>query len=319
MSNTELHTKLGQSEYAPIWAVALAGTLLAASFGRRRAENAAIRTHDKTPRAADSTQLDDGRGRMADAPSQIPVKGWKDILLRVYRGIAEDRILLIAASVTFYLLLSIFPGLAALFSVYGIFADPAEFARHLDGLANIAPGGAMDVLRDKMTRLASKGGTALGIGFIVGLAVSLWTAKSGISTIFDSLNIVYHEKEARGTFKLYLATLTFTFASIVFILLAIAIVVLLPVALNFISLPGGTDLLVKLARWPILFVLAALALACSIGTGRAVPAHTGAGSPGAVDLRHYCGLPLRCCSRGTSRISAAMTRPTGPWARSSGF
>jgi membrane protein len=58
-----------------------------------------------------------------------------------------------------------------------------------------------------------------------------------------------------------LATLTFTSLSIVFVLLAIAIVVLIPVVLNLIPLPGAADLLVKIARWPILFLLAAFALA----------------------------------------------------------
>ena len=261
MSSTDLQTGTGRWESAPIWAVALAGTLLAASFSRRRTEKAATAAQRGTSRSGDGTQLDENRGRAADAPSEIPGKGWKDILLRVYRGISEDRILLIAAGVTFYLLLSIFPGLAALFSIYGLFANPADIAGHLDALATVAPGGAMDILRDEMTRLASKGGTSLGVGFVVGLAVSLWTTRSGISAIFDALNIVYEEQETRGTFKYYLATLIFTLASIVFILLAIAIVVLLPVVLNFIPLPGGTDLLVKIARWPILFVLTALALA----------------------------------------------------------
>jgi membrane protein len=192
---------------------------------------------------------------------EIPAQGWKDILLRVYHGISEDRILLVAAGVTFYLLLSIFPGIAALFSIYGLFANPAGIAGHLDALANVAPSGALDVLREEMTRLASNGGTTLGLGFLVSLAVSLWTTNSGVSAIFDALNIVYEEKEKRGLVRFYLTTLTFTLASIVFIILAITVVVLLPVVLNFIPLPGGTDLLVKIARWPILFVLTALALA----------------------------------------------------------
>jgi membrane protein len=258
MSRPDLQTTMGQRGYAPGWAVVLAATLLAASFGRRRAEKAEQRPHEETPH---SIQLDDGHGQTADAPSEIPRKGWKDILLRVYSGISEDRLLLIAAGVTFYLLLSIFPGLAALFSIYGLFSNPAEIAGHLDALTNIAPNGAIDVLRDEMIRLASKGGTTLGVSFIVGIVVSLWTAKSGISAIFDALNIVYEEKETRGTFKFYLATLTFTSLSIVFVLLAIAIVVLIPVVLNLIPLPGAADLLVKIARWPILFLLAAFALA----------------------------------------------------------
>jgi membrane protein len=216
--------------------------------------DATARTGDRMPREA-------GRGRAADMPSEIPPNGWKDILLRVYRGISEDRIPLVAAGVTFYILLSIFPGIAALISIYGLFANPADIANHLDTLSNVAPGGAIDLLRDEMTRLASQGGTTLGVGFLVSLAVSLWTANSGVSAIFDALNIVYEEKEKRGLVRYYLTTLTFTIATVIFVLLAIAVVVLLPVVLNLIPLPGGTDLLLKIARWPMLFVLMALVLA----------------------------------------------------------
>jgi membrane protein len=256
MSTTDLHTDVpfARAEHTPWWAVAFVALLLAVSFGRRRAG-------EETARTGDRAVSEPGRGRPADKPSEIPPQGWKDILLQVYHGISEDRILLVAAGVTFYLLLSIFPGIAALFSIYGLFANPADIAGHLDALANVAPGGAIDLLREDMTRLASNGGTTLGVGFLVSLAVSMWSTNSGVSAIFDALNIVYEEKEKRGLVKYYLTTLTFTLASIVFILLAIAVVVLLPVVLNFIPLPGGTDLLVKIARWPILFTLTALALA----------------------------------------------------------
>ena len=122
MSSTELQADIGRTEHAPVWAVALAGTLLAASFGRRRAEhetatpdNEARGFDRETARHSDRAPADASRGRAADTPSEIPAKGWKDILLRVYYGISEDRILLVAAGVTFYLLLSVFPGIAALF------------------------------------------------------------------------------------------------------------------------------------------------------------------------------------------------------------
>jgi membrane protein len=263
MSTTDLRTDapLDRVEQTPWWAVAFAALLLAVSFGQRRAGVETTRTGEETTRTGDRRRLEDSRGRSADTPSEIPAQGWKDILLRVYHGISEDRILLVAAGVTFYLLLSIFPGIAALISIYGLFANPADVAGHLDALANVAPGGAIDVLRENMTRLASNGGTTLGVSFLVSLAVSLWTTKSGVSAVFDALNIVYGEKEKRGLFRFYLITLTFTLASIAFILVSIGVVVLLPVVLNFIPLPGGTDLLVKIARWPILFVLTALALA----------------------------------------------------------
>jgi hypothetical protein len=53
-----------------------------------------------------------GRGRSASTPSEIPAKGWKDILWRVYSNLSEHRILAIAAGVTFFVLLAIFPGIA---------------------------------------------------------------------------------------------------------------------------------------------------------------------------------------------------------------
>jgi membrane protein len=276
MSTTDLRTDVtfGRTEPTSWWAVAAAALLLAVSFGQRRTGEETARGEtargetargetagSKTAQSGDRAAPEDGRGRSADRPSDIPASGWKDILLRVYHGISEDRILLVAAGVTFYLLLSIFPGIAALVSIYGLFADPADIAGHLDALTNVAPGGAIDLLREDMTRLASNGGTTLGLGFVVSLAVSLWSTNSGVSALFDALNIVYEEKEKRGLVRFYLTTLTFTLASVVFILLAIGVVVLLPVVLNFIPLPGGTDLLVKIARWPILFVLTALALA----------------------------------------------------------
>src|SRR3954464_6206333 len=65
-------------------------------------------------------------GREAMTPSEIPAPGWKDILLRVYHGVSEDRIMALAAASTYYVLLAIFPALAALVAIYGLFADPSH-------------------------------------------------------------------------------------------------------------------------------------------------------------------------------------------------
>jgi membrane protein len=256
MSRADLREPVtgGAAEHAPLWSIGLAALLIALGLTRRQTTDAAART-------AGCEQRETGRGRSADTPSEIPARGWKGILLRLYNGISEDRIPLIAAGVTFYALLSLFPGIAALISIYGLFADPSTIANQLDTVASFAPGGAIEVLRDEMTRLSSQGGTTLGVGFLVGLAVSLWTANSGISGIFDALNIVYEEEEKRGFFQYRLATLTFTAGAIVFLLLCLGVIVALPVMLDFISLPWGTDLIVKIARWPIIFLLVALALA----------------------------------------------------------
>ena len=105
---------------------------------------------------------DDSRGRSATTPSDMPARGWKDILLRVYEGISADRILANAAGVTFYALLAIFPGIAALVSIYGLFADPTTIANNLDAVSDIMPGGAVEVVRDQVNRIAEQGAATLG-------------------------------------------------------------------------------------------------------------------------------------------------------------
>jgi membrane protein len=257
-TNDDVHrsatTGVTPSEHAPLWAIGLSALLIALGFARRR-------SGDASPATGDRRSLEVGRGRSGETPSQIPARGWKDILLRVYHGISDNRILLVAAGVTFYSLLAIFPGIAALISIYGLFADPATVASHLDTIASVAPGGAVDVLHEQMTRLASQGRTTLGVSFVVSLAISLWTANSGVKAIFDALNIVYGEEEKRGFLKLNVVTLFVTLGIVAFILLTLAAVVAIPVALTYIPLPEATALVVKIGRWPILFVLVTTALA----------------------------------------------------------
>ena len=199
--------------------------------------------------------------RRAFSPSDIPAPGWKDILRSVYRNISEHRLLLVAAGVTFYGLLAIFPAIAALVAIYGFFADPTKISEQLNSMAGVFPGGAMDVLRGEMDRIASQGSGTLGLAFIVGLVVSLWSANSGTKSIFDALNVVYREDEKRGFVRLMLIALAFTVGAIIFILVTLAIMVAVPPALNALGFGGTTRLLMTVLRWPVLVLVVALLLA----------------------------------------------------------
>src|SRR5207248_3600207 len=165
-------------------------------------------------------RTDGGRGRSAEKPSDIPARGWKDILWRVYAGISDNRILANAAAVTFYALLALFPAIAALVSIYGLFADPATIEQHLESISGVLPGGAIDVVRDQLNRLAAQPRGTLGISFLIGLVISLWSANGGIKALFDALNVVYEEKEERSFIRLNAITLGFTVAMIGFLIVA---------------------------------------------------------------------------------------------------
>lgn len=207
----------------------------------------------KSPSATEN-----GGGDAANRPAAVAARGWPDILFRVFSGISDDRVLANAAAVAFYALLAVFPGIAALVSIYALFADPTSIARHLDILSGVLPGGAAEVIRNQLNRLAAQGRTTLGVSFLVGLVVSLWSANGGVKALFDALNVVYGQREQRSFLRLNGISLVLTAAMIGFVIVALAGIVALPAALLY--LPGFVGSVLNYARWPVLFVMVALAL-----------------------------------------------------------
>jgi membrane protein len=198
------------------------------------------------------------RGRRAATPSQIPPRGWKDILWRVYNGISDHRVLAIAAGATYYALLAIFPALAALVALYSLFADPGTIRSHLDSMSSVLQGGAIGVIGDQITRVAAQGGVTLGFTSLAALAVSLWSANAGVKALFDALNIVYQEQEKRSFFKLNAVSLSFTLATILLVLIALAAMVALPPALDYLNIASKAELVIKILRWPLLVIMVSL-------------------------------------------------------------
>jgi membrane protein len=207
-------------------------------------------------------ETESDRGRQAVKPSDIPAKGWKDILWRVYQEIGKDRIVAVAAGVTFYGLLALFPAIAAIVSLYGLFADPSTINQHLATVSGLLPGGAVDIISEQVKRIASKPSGNLGFAFFSGLAISLWSANAGMKAVFDALNVAYGEEEKRSFVMLNLQSLAFTFAMIAFLLIAVGAIVVIPVILKLFWFGKAIEWLISLLRWPILYCGVLFALAC---------------------------------------------------------
>jgi membrane protein len=120
----------------------------------------------------------------------------------------------VAAGLTFYSILAIFPAITAIVSVYGLFADPLKLQEQLTQLSLIIPEGAISVIDDQIKLVASQGSGALGFAFVFGLAVALWSANAGMKALFDALNVAYESTETRGFFRLNAVSLLFTLAGI---------------------------------------------------------------------------------------------------------
>src|SRR5215212_2185880 len=201
-----------------------------------------------------------GRGRQAETPEQIPARGWQDIVWRVVWSVSADRILSTSGGVAFFALVAIFPGIAAIVSLYGLFADASTIGNHLTLLSGILPGGVLALIADQITMIARQENQTLGVAFAVGLLVALTSANSGVAALFDALNIVYDEKEKRSLVRFYATTFLFTLAGSAFVVVAISAVVVLPLILNWVGSATTTEQLLSVLRWPILLVTLVVSL-----------------------------------------------------------
>jgi membrane protein len=202
-----------------------------------------------------------GRGRQAVHPLQIPWRGWYDIVWRTYREMQSDRLLSIAGGVSFFVLLAIFPAITALVSAYGLLFSPGTITNNLALLNDVVPDNVLSIVHEQTSRIASNSGSALSIGIVVGILVSLWSAMSGVKAMIDALNVIYEQKESRSFIKLNLVALAFTLAGFAAFLLAIASIVVLPLILSPIGLGNLTETLTRVARWPVLLIVLLIGLA----------------------------------------------------------
>jgi len=206
-------------------------------------------------RADRRTNQEGERGRRAEWPSEIPAAGWKDIGWRIFREMGEDRVMLIAAGVTFYLLLALFPALAAFVSLYGLVSDPVTVADHIAYLGGLLPPTAIEIVRQQLDALVTQQDRSLGLGFLIGLAFALWSANSGIKALFEAMNIAYDETEKRGFIKLNLLSLSLTLGAIILGIALILAVGIVPAILAILGLAPWAEMLIGLARWPTLVLI----------------------------------------------------------------
>jgi membrane protein len=211
-------------------------------------------------------------GGKAERPTEIPARGWQQVAKRGWREAKADQVPLLAAGVAFYAFLAIFPGLIAVVSIYGLFADPATIANQLNSLTTALPQEASKVITDQVSMLSSRRQT-LGVGLILSVLIALWSASAGISNLLTAINMAYDEEEKRGFVKKRLMSLGMTLGAIVFMVIILGLVAVLPPLLRSVFGTGALRWVLQIIGWLVMVVLvaAALAILYRLGPDRDAP------------------------------------------------
>ena len=210
---------------------------------------------------ASAGRASDARGRAATSPGEIPGRGWWDILMRAKDDVSRNNLSLIAAGAAFYGFLAIPSAITALVSLYGLAFDPRGVQRQVEAMRGLLPDEAIRLISEQLQTLAAHSNSTLGVGLVMSLALALWSARSGISSMITALNIVYGEDEKRGYLRLQLAALSLTAGAVLSALIALSLIAVLPAVLDLAPLGSAGKTIASAIRWPILIALVTVALA----------------------------------------------------------
>lgn len=164
----------------------------------------------------------DGHGLDATTPSEVPPRGWKDVAVRVKDDLRADHVSLSAAGVAFFGFLALIPALAAVISVYGLVADPADVQSRMQQLFTSLPADARELLTEQITRLTESSSSSLGVGLVISVAIALWSASSGMAHLLEAINIAYGEQDERGPVAQRGIALAMTIGVLLLVVIAIA-------------------------------------------------------------------------------------------------
>jgi len=196
--------------------------------------------------------------RKPDSPTDLTKPFWKYIARRTFREFSQDQCPDLAAGLTYYAVLSLFPALLAMVSLLGIFGQAGKTtAALLDILRSIAPASTLDVIRGPIAELTTS--QTAGFTLAIGIIGAFWTASGYVSAFARAMNRIYEIDEGRGLIRFRATMLAVTILAVVVVGMLAALLVLSgPVASAIGSLLGLGGLFVTvwdIAKWPVIIVL----------------------------------------------------------------
>lgn len=197
-------------------------------------------------------------GEDADKPSEIPPRGWLQVVKRGWAEAKTDQVPLLGAGVAFFGFLALFPAVIALVTLYGLFADPAVIAEQVNSLTAL-PAEVRQLIVDQIN---NQNRAALGWSAILSIALALFSASGGINNLMTAINVAYDEDNDRNPVKKRLIAFALTLGAIVFLGIMLGLVAVVPALLQ--GLFGDSPVIrfgLSAARWVLLVVLVTVALA----------------------------------------------------------
>ncbi|MFU8876160.1 YihY/virulence factor BrkB family protein [Micromonospora sp. SL4-19] len=217
---------------------------------------------------APSRSMSSGPGRpdphaVPEKPTQVAPRSWSQVARRTFTEFRNDNLTDRAAALTYYAVLSLFPGLIVLVSVLGRLGRSTT-AQLQGTLTAVGPSQVRDILNGAINQVHSSGSTA-GIAAILGLVGAFWSSSGYVAAFMRASNAIYDVPEGRPVWKTLPIRLGITAVVGVMLVASLLIVVvtgrLARQAGDLLGLGSAAVTAWDIAKWPVLLVLVSLIFA----------------------------------------------------------
>lgn len=191
-------------------------------------------------------------------PRAVP--SWRAIAARVRQQIVDRNLAILAAGTAFWAILSIFPAIIAMVTIYGIVASPAQVTKEVTKLGGSLSPSTREVVTNWLAGLTGTSHQQLGLGLVVGLVAVLWAVSAGVRTLIKAITAAYEQEETRGYLKLRGLSLLASLGVIVVAAIALAAIGIAP-AIRHLVHNTLWRLAFDIGEWVVLAVILTAAIA----------------------------------------------------------
>lgn len=183
-------------------------------------------------------------GYDSHAPWHHPWAAWKAIFVRIWVMDGYHNLSLMAAGVAFYAFLSFVPLLGAVVMTYGLIADPATVAEHMQTIINLVPADAAKLIQDQLTNVATTAASKAGLGLVIALAFSIYGAMRASGAIIQALGVIYEEEDGRSILHFYSLSARITLVAVAAAVVGLLAAVLLGTLGNAVTVLGKAGVVI---------------------------------------------------------------------------
>lgn len=199
-----------------------------------------------------------------DTPQKLTGTTWKYVAGKTLREFGDDECTQLAAGLTYYLVLALFPAILAILSILGLVGQSQKTVAAVTKIMTDLGGGSIaKTLQPTLEKLAE--GSGAGIAFVIGLLAALWSASGYVVAFGKAMNRVYEKGEGRPVWKLRPMMLLVTLVAVVLAVIGALILVLSGPVVQSVGDAigiGSTVLTVwSIAKWPVLLIIAIVLVA----------------------------------------------------------